>query len=162
MRYALAVSVTLLFQTVNISAICECWVTEQVDEWTDEKSIVLVCSDQETESAIILFDNREVVFYDGTARQQTGSLVSWEYRIGSSEMYRINIFWNRDTQPPNLRSESHFPELFHGVSNGDSIRFRLRPFGAPETGRVNVLRDCYNAKESADLFAPIVEGLAQQ
>ena len=80
-RYSVVVVLSLI--AVDLFANCECWVTEHVDEWTDKKSVVLVCSDQEAESAIILFDNRKVVFYDGTARQQTGSLVSWEYRIGN-------------------------------------------------------------------------------
>ena len=154
--------VVLVFQTARVFAICECWITEHIDDWTEEKSLVLVCSDQDAESAVILFDSLRVEFFDATAKAQNGVLVSWEYRVGDSAVYRLSQLWNRETQPPNLSSEDHFPILLHGIGNSESIRFRLLLLTSSGPGRVNVLRDCLNAKESADLFAPLVPGLAHQ
>ena len=111
----------MLFQTVNLSAICECWVAEHVDEWTDEKSIVLICSDEENESAIGLFDNRKVVFYDGTARQQKGSLVSWSIE---SEAVKCTASTYFGIATPNRQiSEAKVISLNYFTASRTVIRF---------------------------------------
>lgn len=136
--------------------------TEHVDEWTEKKSILLICSNQKAESSVLLFNNQKVVFYDGEARANLGDFMAWKYRIGGSETHRLRFFWNRDEIPERLKDESHFPRILYGIANNESIRFRLRPFSDPSVGRINSLRDCTNGYEAANFFAPLVEGLAHQ
>lgn len=149
-----AVVVALTAVSVDLFAECECWVTEHIDEWTDVRSVVLVCANQESEAAVVFFDRGNVVFYDPTARANTNSLVSWEYRIGNLETRSYYLYWNSDLTIP---GKPPFWSILHGVEEGETIRFRLRPYMSQETGRVNALRDCHNAGESVTVFTPFIK-----
>ena len=149
-----AVVVALTAVSVDLFSECECWVTEHIDEWTDVRSVVLVCANQESESAVVFFDRGDVEFYDPTARADTNSLVSWEYRIGNLETRSYYLYWNSDLTIP---GKPPFWSILHGVGEGETIRFRLRPYMSQETGRVNTLRDCHNASEAVAVFQPSIE-----
>ena len=162
-KSSIVVALTLI--TVDLSAMCECWVAEQTDEWTDDKSMALFCIDRETEAAVVLFGSTSTaLFYDPAARANAGDVIIWEYRIGSGEVERIYQFWKsheywspaRRIAPFGLRQEDHLPRLLQGIAEDQRIRFRFRPYLRPEVGPTLILDKCHNGKESAALFSPFV------
>ena len=165
MRLCFAIVVTLILTTIDLLAMCECWVAEQTDEWTDEKSMALICRDRETEAAIALFGSTsKTIFYDPDARANAADVVIWEYRVGSEKVQWMYLFWrNHDYWSPTKRAapfgqrhEDHLPQLLKGIAENQRIRFRFRHYLRPEVGPTLILDQCHNGQESAALFAPFV------
>ena len=143
-KSSIVVALTLI--TVDLSAMCECWVAEQTDEWTDEKSMALICLDRETEAAIALFGSTSTsLFYDPDARANAGDVIIWEYRVGSGKVQWMYLFWhNHDYWSPAKRAapfgqrhEDHLPQLLEGIAENDiTLRAQGRGEGVPVAVRM--------------------------
>ena len=165
MRVCFAIAVALILITIDLSAMCECGIAEQTDEWTDDNSMALICIDRETGAAVVLFGSTSTsLFYDPDARANADDVVIWEYRVGSGEVQQMYQFWHnhdywspvRRSAPFGHRQEDHLPRLLEGIAENQRIRFRFRRYLRPEVGPTLILDQCHNGKESAALFAPFV------
>lgn len=149
-----AVAILLVIGTYCHAEGCSCESGMTTDEWTDEPIAILFCTnpDEETWLQLLIPDESEprVSFYDPDARARDGTLVSWEYRVGNTQLTRIAEYWNH----PELSlpgQEEHIRLIVDGLSRNEKIRFRFNPLTA-SIGETRTFEDCKNTRRTARRF----------
>ena len=159
MRIVVLVLLVLLCSAFKVTATCDCWMTEQIDEWTDARSIVLVCANAEQQIGLAIFvpdaAHPRLEFYDPNIKAQPNTLVGWQYRIGNSEPNNLFFYWNTTLQIPGY---DHISDILTGIQNNEKIIFRFNPFMAENQswGQTHAIGRCKNGRKLVRDILPLV------